>query len=253
MSLIRLDKFLADNGIGTRSQVREQIKKGLVKVNNDTAKKADLKIDTQKDEVLFNGDKIEYQRYHYYILNKPKGCITATTDTKDKTVMDILKDVPYKNMFPVGRLDKDTEGLLLITDDGDLAHRLLAPKNHIDKTYFVRCSGIISNEDIDVLEKGVDIGDDKPTMPAKAVLMSSDEEKNTSELLLTIREGRFHQVKRMIKAVGKTVIYLERVSFGSIKLDDSIKRGKYRRLGESEIEELKSLESLELKSFSLQD
>lgn len=245
MSLVRLDKFLADNGIGTRSKVRELIKKGLIKVNSDVAKKPDIKLDTQRDEVIYNGGKIKYQRYHYYILNKPAGFITATTDSRDKTVMDILSEVPYKNMFPVGRLDKDTEGLLLITDDGDLAHKLLAPKNHIDKTYFVKCSGVISTEDIDMLENGIDIGDDKPTMPAEVILTASDDEKNTSELLLTIREGRFHQVKRMIKAVGKTVIYLERVGFGSIRLDDSIKRGQYRRLSEAEIEELKS--------FSLQE
>lgn len=237
MSSVRLDKFLADNGIGTRSKVRELIKKGLIKVNNDIVRKADLKIDVQNDEIVYNGEKIEYQKYHYYILNKPADCITATTDSRAKTVMDILSDVPYKNMFPVGRLDKDTEGLLLITDDGDLAHRLLSPKNHIDKTYFVKCSGIISDEDINVLENGVDIGDDKPTMPAKAVLTASDPKKNSSELLLTIREGRFHQIKRMIKAVGKTVTYLERIAFGSIKLDDSIKRGEYRRLSDDEIDE----------------
>lgn len=245
MALVRVDKFLADSGIATRSKIRELAKKGLIRVNNEIVKKTDLKIDVQKDEIFFDGKKIEYQKYHYYILNKPAGYITATIDSRDKTVMDILKDVPYKNMFPVGRLDKDTEGLLLITDDGDLAHKLLAPKNHIDKTYFVKCSGIISDRDISVLESGVDIGDNKPTMPARAVLKATDDEKNISELFLTIREGRFHQVKRMIKAVGKTVIYLERVAFGSIKLDDSIERGKYRRLTEDEIEELKS--------FSLQD
>lgn len=245
MALVRVDKFLADSGIATRSKIRELAKKGLIRVNNEIVKKTDLKIDVQKDEIFFDGKKIEYQKYHYYILNKPAGCITATIDSRDKTVMDILKDVPYKNMFPVGRLDKDTEGLLLITDDGDLAHKLLAPKNHIDKTYFVKCSGIISDRDISMLESGVDIGDNKPTMPARAVLKATDDEKNISELFLTIREGRFHQVKRMIKAVGKTVIYLERVAFGSIKLDDSIERGKYRRLTEDEIEELKS--------FSLQD
>lgn len=240
MPLMRLDRFLAENSIGTRSQVRELIKKGLITVNDTVVKKADIKVDTLDDAVSYNGNVINYQKYHYYILNKPAGYVTATTDNREKTVMELL-DVPkIKKLFPVGRLDKDTEGLLLITDDGELAHRLLSPRYHVDKTYCVKCEGIVDKKDIDRLSEGIDIGDDKPTMPAVAELISVDEKNNTSELLLTIREGRFHQVKRMLGAVDKKVTYLERVSMGPLRLDADIKRGSYRSLTESEIEELKS-------------
>ncbi len=240
MPLMRLDRFLAENSIGTRSQVRELIKKGLITVNDIVVKKADNKVDTLADAVSYNGNVINYQKYHYYILNKPAGYVTATTDNREKTVMELL-DVPeIKKLFPVGRLDKDTEGLLLITDDGELAHRLLSPRYHVDKTYYVKCEGIVGKKDIDRLSDGIDIGDDKPTMPAVAELISVDEKNNTSELFLTIREGRFHQVKRMLGAVDKKVTYLERVSMGPLRLDTDIKRGSYRSLAESEIEELKS-------------
>lgn len=240
MPLMRLDRFLAENSIGTRSQVRELIKKGLITVNDIVVKKADIKVDTLADAVSYNGNVINYQKYHYYILNKPAGYVTATTDNREKTVMELL-DVPeIKKLFPVGRLDKDTEGLLLITDDGELAHRLLSPRYHVDKTYYVKCEGIVDKKDIDRLSDGIDIGDDKPTMPAVAELISVDEKNNTSELFLTIREGRFHQVKRMLGAVDKKVTYLERVSMGPLRLDTDIKRGSYRSLSENEIEELKS-------------
>ena len=231
--MIRLDKFLCEMEIGTRSQVKEMIKKGQVSVNNEVIKKADYKFDENSAKVCVKEKEISYQKFYYYMLNKPAGVVSATTDNHDKTVLDLLKDAPGKDLFPVGRLDKDTEGLLLITNDGVLSHNLLSPKKHVDKTYLVKTAETETLDMIHALEQGVDIGEEKITLPAKVKLL---EEK---EIELTIMEGKFHQVKRMLKAVGNEVVYLKRLSMGSLILDEALNLGEYRILTEKEVDDLK--------------
>lgn len=235
--MMRLDKFLCETGAGTRSEVKQLLKKGFVTVNGVCEKSADKKIDEEKDVVTLRGEELTFSRFHYYILHKPAGVITATEDTKQETVLSLLKDIkdvsPAK-LFPVGRLDKDTEGLLLITDDGDLAHRLLSPKKHVEKTYYVEIGYPLSDCDVLKLEQGVDIGDDDFTLPARVKIL---DEKS---IHLTITEGRYHQVKRMLQAVGNEVTYLKRISMGGLVLPDDLKKGCYRALTDDEIRILKS-------------
>lgn len=231
--MIRLDKFLCEMEIGTRSQVKDMVKKGMISVNGEVIKKADYKFDETTAKVMVNGKEISYQKFFYYMLNKPAGVVSATTDHLDKTVLDLLKDAPGKELFPVGRLDKDTEGLLLITNDGELSHNLLSPKKHVDKTYLVKALEPVTREMIKSLEQGVDIGEEKLTLPARVNPIGE------KEIELTITEGKFHQVKRMLKAVGNEVVYLKRLSMGSLKLDETLELGKYRALYEEEIKELK--------------
>lgn len=232
---IRLDKYLADMGFGTRSQVRQQIAGGNVTVNGLPARRPELKVDTDKDRVLFCGTEAAYAQYEYYMLNKPAGVVSATEDKKERTVLDLLQERKRKDLFPVGRLDKDTEGLLLITNNGDLAHRLLAPGRHVDKVYYAEIDGKVTREDAELFRAGVDIGDKKKTMPAFLEILSS---ADRSEILLTIREGRFHQVKRMFHAVGKEVLFLRRIQMGPLKLDEKLRPGEYRRLTKEEVEKL---------------
>lgn len=234
--IIRLDKYLADLGVGSRSQVKQLIRKGQIMVNEQTIKKPEQKIDTQNDLVKVNGTVLSYVRYHYILLNKPAGVVSATKDNRDQTVLSLLPSTLTKDLFPVGRLDKDTEGLLLLTNDGELAHKLLSPAYHVDKTYYARVDGKVTEEDIEAFLQGVDIGDEKKTLPAKLEILVSD---SISEILLTIQEGRFHQVKRMFLARGKKVIYLKRLSMGTLFLDGSLQLGAYRELTEEEIEQLK--------------
>ena len=226
---MRLDKFLVSMEIGSRSQVKEYIKKGLVSVNGTVCKTADIKINEETDKILFQNQELQYKKYQYYMLNKPKGVVTATKDNSDKTVMDLLQDVKKKDLFPVGRLDKDTEGLLLITNDGALGHGLLSPKKHVDKAYRVISKAVITKEDIEQLEQGVNIGDEKPTLPCKVEIIGAQ------EIILTIQEGRFHQVKRMLHAINNEVVYLKRESFGSLILDPELPLGHFRELKEEEI------------------
>lgn len=233
---VRLDKFLADAGAGTRSQVKGFLKKGLVTVNGEPARKPEQKISPETDLIVFQGTVLSYTEFYYYMLNKPSGYVSATDDNTAPTVLSLLKGAPGKDLFPVGRLDKDTEGLLLITNDGALAHRLLSPRHHVDKTYFVRADGAVTEDDCSRLEAGVDIGEDRPTLPARAALLSSGP---VSEVELTIHEGKFHQVKRMFQAVGKPVLYLRRLSMGSLTLDETLPPGQYRPLREEEIAALR--------------
>lgn len=230
---MRLDKLLADAGAGTRSQVKEYIRKGQVSVNGEICKKPEQKIREESDQVCCGGQLVRYARYQYYILHKPRGVITATEDPREKTVLDLLSGVNTDHLSPVGRLDKDTEGLLLLTNDGELAHRLLSPRRHVDKCYLVRTASPVSAQALQALEQGVDIGDEKPTMPARACLNGS------GELLLTIREGRYHQVKRMLRAVGNEVVYLKRLSFGSLTLPEDLRAGDFRTLTAEEQEKLR--------------
>lgn len=229
---MRLDKFLVKCNIGSRTEVKAFIKKGFIRIGNEIAKKPETDIDENKDEIFFKGAKLIFKEFVYIILNKPADVVTATTDNHDKTVMDLINPFPAKDLSPVGRLDKDTTGLLLITNNGELAHNLLSPKKHVDKTYLVKPDHELSDDDLKKLREGVDIGDDKPTMPAKLSL------NDDGTLLLTIHEGRFHQVKRMLEAVGNKVIELKRVSFGGLTLPDDLKEGDWRELTEDEIQKI---------------
>ena len=232
---IRLDKYLADMGCGTRSQVKREIAGGSVMVNGVPARRPEDKIDTEKDSVVFRGSPVGYVEYEYFMLNKPAGVVSATEDRKERTVLDLIDARQRKDLFQVGRLDKDTEGLLLITNDGEMAHRLLSPKKHVDKVYYARVAGRITEEHVKLFAEVVDIGDEKPTLPAELTVLSSVE---ISEIELVIREGRFHQVKRMFQAAGGEVIYLKRLRMGSLVLDGGLEPGEYRKLTEEEVRAL---------------
>ncbi len=214
---MRLDKLLVELNIGTRSEVKALLKKGLILVDGEKINKPETKVDENTVVVTYQGRDYSYKKFSYYVMNKPKGVITATEDAKEKTVMDVfyrlIPDAP-KGLAPVGRLDKDTTGLLLITNDGVLAHNMLSPKRHVDKTYFVTLDGELSGEDIKALEEGVHIGEGEPTAPASVDYNGG----NTCHI--TIHEGKFHQVKRMFFAVGRQVMELKRTAFGSLKLDE---------------------------------
>lgn len=233
---MRLDRFLCDMQLGTRSQVKESIRKGLVSVNGILARDPDRKLDEQKDIVSYMGRTLTYQTLFYYMLHKPAGVVTATRDRRERTVMDLMNGACGKGLAPVGRLDKDTEGLLLITNDGELAHRLLAPGKHVEKTYYVECRGVLTADRISILEKGVDIGDGERTLPARVRRISQSDSSYVMEL--TITEGRFHQVKRMVQAIGGSVTYLKRLSMGTLSLDTALPKGSYRPLTEIEISDL---------------
>ena len=236
--MMRLDKYLAEMGVGTRQEVKKQIRQGKAAVNGTVVKAADTKIDETSDEVTISGRNISYVSYEYYMLHKPAGVVSATEDRRDTTVIDLIKEKKRKDLFPVGRLDKDTEGLLLITNDGDLAHRLLTPKKHVDKVYYAKIDGMVTEEDVKRFAEGIDIGaeEEEMTRPAKLDIMKSAEE---SEIRLTIHEGKFHQVKRMFLAVGKEVTYLKRERMGTLCLDENLKPGEYRLLTEEEIENVR--------------
>lgn len=231
--MIRLDKYLSERNAGTRSQVKELLKKGLIRVNHEVIRDGAVKINEQTDVVEYQGNILRASRFRYYMLYKPAGVVTATKDNLSDTVMDLLDVESKQGLFPVGRLDKDTEGLLLITNDGELSHRLLSPKKHVAKTYYVRLAEALTVEAAATLEKGVDIGDEKRTLPAKVEMLGPH------EILLTITEGRFHQVKRMLKAVENEVLYLKRLQMGTLLLDETLKAGEYRELSETEIKQLK--------------
>lgn len=237
---VRLDKFLADAGAGTRSEVKKLIQKGQIQVNGEMVKSPERKVCAEEDVVLLAGKVVgALPEFEYYMLHKPAGCVSATEDSREKTVMEYVPST-RKGLFPVGRLDKDTEGLLLVTNDGQLAHDLLSPKKHVEKTYFARVQGIVTEEDAEQMKKGLDIGDEKETLPAVLEIRTVNRQQEESEVLLTICEGRFHQVKRMMQAVGKTVIYLKRISMGPLSLPEDLKKGECRPLNEKEISDLKN-------------
>ena len=235
---MRLDKFLGSCGLGSRKQLKEYVKNGMVTVDGEVVSKSDINIDPAKNEIVFSGENLteNYKEFRYYLLNKPQGVVSATRDNHDETVLDLI-DVGFdNNLAPVGRLDKDTEGLLIITNDGKLAHKLLSPKKHVEKEYEVHTRNPLSEKDIKKLEEGVDIGDDEPTLPAKAFLENVDGE---DILHLIIHEGRFHQVKRMLEAVGNEVVFLRRIRMGGLVLDPDLEPGEYRELSDEELKLLK--------------
>ncbi len=241
MTQMRLDKFLGEMGLGTRSQVKDLIKKGRVAVNGQTEKKSERKVDLSQDQVQADGQLISYTPWEYYLLNKPQGTVSATEDNRYPTVVDLIKDKKRKDLFPVGRLDVDTEGLLLITNDGNLTHCLLSPKKHVDKVYFARLTGTLPQDSVKRFQDGLVLDDGQKTRPAQLKVLNPG--SSETEALLTIHEGKFHQVKRMFQALGCQVVYLKRISMGPLKLDDSLKPGQYRPLTAKELRELKDLET----------
>ncbi|MFA9375683.1 MAG: pseudouridine synthase [Lachnotalea sp.] len=233
---MRLDKFLAEAGIGSRSQVKTFIKKGLIMINQEKVNKPESKVDLEHDIVQYNGITVEYAEFEYYMLNKPQDCVSATIDNVSTTVIELIEDRIRNDLFPVGRLDKDTEGLLIITNDGDLSHRMLSPRKHVDKIYYARIEGFVTERDIELFKNGMDIGDEKPTLPATLHIIKSGE---VSEIELTIQEGRFHQVKRMFEVIDKKVIFLRRIAMGDLKLDEQLEPGEYRKLTKDELDLLR--------------
>ena len=250
MAQMRLDKFLGEMGLGTRSQVKELARKGRVAVNGQAVKKSDQKIWPGKDEVQVDGKTIPYVPWEYYLLNKPQGVVSATEDGRYPTVVDLIAEKKRKDLFPVGRLDKDTEGLLLITNDGIQAHQQLSPGKHVEKTYFVRMKGALSPSACRQIQEGLVLEDGQKTLPAKLHLIRQWREGEGiwaepvpfGEACLTIHEGKFHQVKRMFEAVGCQVVYLKRLSMGPLTLDENMEPGQYRPLTSGELAELKALE-----------
>ena len=236
--LLRLDKYLADMQYGTRSQIKEIIRKGRVTVDGVVVKSADMKVIPGINVITVDGESVSYAEIEYYMLNKPSGVVSATEDNSCRTVLDCIEDKQRKDLFPVGRLDKDTEGLLLITNDGQMAHALLSPKKHVDKTYYAEIDGDFNEEMKDKLETGVALGD-FVTMPAVIRILETGQE--LSRIEITIREGKFHQVKRMFEAVGRNVTYLKRLSMGPLKLDETLLPGDYRVLTEEELRGLKRI------------
>ena len=237
---MRLDKFLVEMETGTRSQVKQYIKKGMVTVNDIPAKSPDMKIDENQDIIKYNNRQLTYNRYKYFLLNKPAGYVSATRDNVHPTVIDLLKGELTRDLFPVGRLDIDTEGLLIITNDGALSHRLLSPAHHIPKTYYAEIDGYVTSDVVDLFKKGVNIGDEDLTLPAELHIIKSDKDMGKSSVELTITEGRFHQVKRMFQSVNMTVTFLRRISMGSLNIDESLPVGSYRVLSDIELQRLQN-------------
>ena len=228
---MRLDKLLCDMGAGSRSQVKQMIRKGLVTVDGEPVRRPEEQVEKEQ-RVCVEGKSFSYVDLEYYMLYKPAGCVSACTDKRCQTVLDLIPDRKRKDLFPAGRLDKDTEGLLLITNDGKLAHFLLSPRRHVDKTYKVRVRGELTKDHVEAFREGLDIGEERPTLPALLKIHTSGE---ISEAEVTIREGKYHQVKRMFQAVGCEVLYLKRISMGSLRLDESLRPGEYRALTKEEL------------------
>lgn len=234
----RIDKILSNLGYGTRKDLKKIVKNGMVQVNGITIKDSAMKVDPEKDKIVINGEEIFYREFIYLMMNKPAGVISATFDNKDETVIDLL-EVEHQvfEPFPVGRLDKDTVGILLLTNDGDLNHRLISPKWKVDKVYFAKINQKVTEEDIEKFKHGITLDDGYRCKEAILEIQKASEEG--SEIVLTIQEGKFHQVKRMFEAVGKKVTYLKRIEFGTLPLDEDLEEGEYRELTEEEIAILK--------------
>ena len=233
---MRLDKFISTTTTLSRAEAKKIIKKGIL-INDKLIKTPDYKIDEFKDQVIVNGNRLVYQKYVYIMMNKPKDTVSATEDAIERTVVDILRDEDriYK-VFPVGRLDKDTEGLMLLTNDGELAHKLISPKKDVEKKYYVEVSGELKNEHLKIIKEGVILEDGYRCKPARLEILDSSEGNSKANIFIT--EGKFHQVKRMMKSLGATVTYLKRLSIGSLKLDENLKLGEYRYLTDDELNKL---------------
>lgn len=236
----RLDKILANSGYGSRKDVKKLIKSGLIEVDGEKVKSSNIQVDVNKNKIIIKGEPLIYKKYIYLMMNKPDGVVSATFDNFDETVVDLLEEYHASfNPFPVGRLDKDTVGLLILTNDGELNHRMISPKWHVDKVYYAEINKAVDDDDIKAFKEGIEIDDGYKCMPAKLSILSAD--SNGSRVMVTIQEGKFHQVKRMFLARNKEVVYLKRVSFGPIQLDESIEEGTYRELTEEELRILKEI------------
>ena len=234
----RLDKVLSNLGYGSRKEIKQAIRKGLIEVNGELVKDNGMQVDPETDKIIVNGEEIFYRKFIYLMMNKPDGVVSATVDNRDETVIDLL-EVEHQvfNPFPVGRLDKDTVGLLLLTNDGELNHRLISPKWKVDKVYYAKIDKKVTEADIKKFKDGITLDDGYVCKEAKLEILEATEDG--SEVMVTIQEGKYHQVKRMFEAVGKTVVYLQRVEFGTLKLDEDLEEGEYRELTEEEINILK--------------
>ena len=234
---MRLDKCLADCGLGTRSEVKSLLKAKRITVNGKVVTNGKVQVNPETDEILFDREKIQYEEFVYIMMNKPKGVVSATEDNLHKTVLDLIDPLYFKKgVFPVGRLDIDTHGLLLLTNDGELAHRLLSPKKHVTKIYQARVEGVMTAEDAAAFEKGIVLSDGTECMPARLDILSTTQDESIVQIHL--KEGKFHQVKRMVKACGKTVVDLQRLTMGPLKLDESLALGESRPLTEEELQSL---------------
>ncbi|MBS4208613.1 pseudouridine synthase [Bacillus sp. FJAT-50079] len=235
---MRIDKLLANLGYGSRKEVKKMLRNGSVTVNGNPVKDGKVHIDPNEDSVVILGEEVHYKEFIYLMMNKPSGVISATEDGRKETVVDLLEyeDGVYAP-FPVGRLDKDTEGFLLLTNDGQLSHQLLSPKKNVPKTYFAVINQEVTEEDVEAFRQGVTLDDGYHTKPGELKIIKTGLH---SDIELTITEGKFHQVKRMFEAVGKKVIYLKRISMGPLELDPTLELGEYRELTEEEVELLKS-------------
>lgn len=230
---LRIDKILSNVGYGSRAEIKVYCKKGLVKVNDKVISNPGTQVDTDTDKIEFNNEVVIYREFVYIMMNKPDGYLSATFDKRDPIVLDLIESSYLAfEPFPVGRLDKDTEGLLVLTNDGKLAHRVLSPKKHVPKTYYAKIDGVVTEKDVKTFEEGVTLDDGYETMPSQLNILESGE---ISEIELTIHEGKFHQVKRMFESVGKKVVYLKRLSMGKLKLDETLSLGEYRELTEEEV------------------
>ena len=229
---MRLDKFLGNHGFGTRKEVKLLVKRGAVKINDVLVKKADIKIVPENDTVTVYDEAVVYEPFVYIMLNKPAGYISSTKDYKDETVLELIDGFEHYDLHPVGRLDKDTEGLLILTNDGQFSHDVLSPREHVNKTYFARVDGYVTDDTVELFKAGIILDDGYTAMPAELQIISAGE---ISEIELVIQEGKFHQVKRMFKAVDMTVIYLKRIKMGGLPLDESLTPGAYRKLTLEEI------------------
>lgn len=242
---MRIDKLLSNIGFGSRKEVKQLLKTGAVKIDGEPVKDPKTHVDPERQQVTVNDERVEYKEFVYLLMNKPAGYLSATEDEYQETVINLLEmeDAIFQP-FPVGRLDKDTEGLLLLTNDGQLSHQLLSPKKHVPKTYYAVILGEVTDEDVIAFKKGVELDDGYVTKPAKLEILSSG---NQSVIHVTITEGKFHQVKRMFESVGKKVTYLKRISMGPIELDEEeLKTGEYRELTDEEVEALRDAKPIEL-------
>ncbi len=235
----RLDKVISNLGYGSRKEIKQLARKGLIEVDGEIIKDSGYSVDPEKSIIKVNGEEIFYRKYIYLMMNKPAGVVSATFDNRDETVIDLLEiDHQAFEPFPVGRLDKDTVGLLFLTNDGELNHRLISPKWHVDKVYYAKIDKEVKENDIKAFKEGIKLDDGYVCKEGKLEIINSSEEG--SEVLVTIQEGKFHQVKRMFQALGKEVLYLKRIKFGGISLDEDLEEGEYRELTEKELELLKS-------------
>ena len=232
---MRLDKLLAHYGVGTRKEVKNYIRKGFVTVNGNIVKKDDFKVDYETDEIVFDGEKIVYKPDVYIMLHKPAGYVSATKDNVHPTVVDLIYGYEQYDLFPVGRLDLDTEGLLLLTNDGNFAHKLLAPSRHHSKLYYARIDGVMNENDVLKFKEGIIIDHYKCQSSYLSIIKT---EGNNSEVFIEIFEGKFHQVKKMVESVGKKVTYLKRIKMKNLELDDSLQPGEFRELSENELFDL---------------